>query len=337
MRTIFLLCILLLSVVTLDAKDYTKNQKVRYFIHQLVVKNHFDRAKLTELFRHVKYQKKALAVYVPSLRPKVKPHKKRKKIGSWDHYTKMILKPSKIPLGVEYLREHRSTLHRAYRQYGVPPEYIVALIGIESHYGKHAGRYPVFDTLTTLAFERNRRNRFFRSELKAFLLMTKQEGINPKNVKGSYAGAIGQGQFMPSNYKIFAVDFDHDGKTRMTQANDAIGSVAHYLKRHGWKKNQKVAVRVSYSGTRYNARKTGYRYKYSRASLKGIEPKEPLNYNGKVHLIKLKKTDYDELWYGTHNFHVITRYNHSSYYAMAVHQLAQNIKEKYREKYGQNP
>lgn len=336
MKTLFLLLILLLSLVTLHAKDYTQKSEVRYFINQLVQSNHFDRRKLTKLFRNVKYQKKALAVYVPSLRSKSKPHKKRARIGSWDHYTQMILKPSKIPLGIEYLREHRSTLQRAYRIYGVPPEYIVALIGIESHYGQHAGRYPVFDTLTTLAFETNRRNRFFRSELKAFLLMTKREDINPKGVKGSYAGAIGQGQFMPSNYKIFAVDFNNDGKTRMTEPTDAIGSVANYLKRHGWRKNQKVAVRVSYPGTRYNARKTGYRYKYSRASLKDIEPKEPFDYSGKVHLIRLKRTHYDELWYGTHNFKVITRYNHSSYYAMAVYQLAQNIKEGYREKYGKN-
>ncbi len=334
--TLLLISIYLSLTLDLSAKDYTTNPKVKLFINQMVKKHRYSRSKLEKLFSNVKYQKKALAVYVPSLRPKRKHHKSSKrKIGSWDHYKSIIVTKSKFPKGVEYLHKHRYTLQKAYRKYGVPPEYITAIIGIESHYGYNAGRYPVFDTLTTLAFEKNRRNRFFKSELKAFLLMTKRERIDPKGVKGSYAGAIGLGQFMPSNYKIFVVDFNHDGKKRMNDDADAIGSVAYYLKRHGWRRGQLVATRVSYPGNRYHAKKTGYKYKYNRASLKDIEPREEFNYKGKVHLIKLKRTHYDELWYGTKNFHVITRYNHSSYYAMGVHQLAEGIKKGYNEKYGE--
>ncbi len=196
------------------------------------------------------------------------------------------------------------------------------------------GKFPVFDTLTTLAFEKNRRQRFYRSELKEFLLMTRREKVNPKNVMGSYAGAIGLGQFMPSNYKTFVVDFNKDGKKQMNHPSDAIGSIAYYLKRHKWKKDEPIATRVSYPGTRYHGKKTGYKHKYNRASLKGITPKKKFNYNDKVHLIKLKRTSYDELWYGTKNFYTITRYNHSSYYAMAVHQLAERIKSKYQKTYG---
>jgi membrane-bound lytic murein transglycosylase B len=165
--------------------------------------------------------------------------------------------------------------------------------------------------------------------------MTKREGVNPKNVMGSYAGAIGLGQFMPSNYKTFVVDFNKDGHKQMNNHTDAIGSVAHYFKRHHWKKHQPVAVQVSYPGTRYKGHKTGYKHKYNRRSLKHITPKEPFAYNGKVHLIRLKRTNHDELWYGTHNFYVITRYNHSNYYAMIVHQLAQKIKAGYKKKYGE--
>jgi len=337
MRYASLLIFIYLSLTPqLLAKDYTAYPKVKLFIDQMVKKHGYSRSKLEQLFSNVKYQKKALAVYAPSLRPKRKHHKSTKrKIGSWDHYKSMIVTKSKFPKGVEYLHKHRYTLQKAYRKYGVPPEYITAIIGIESHYGYNVGRYPVFDTLTTLAFEKNRRNRFFKSELKAYLLMTKKEGIDPKDVKGSYAGAIGLGQFMPSNYKLFVVDFNHDGKKRMNNDDDAIGSVAYYLKRHGWRRGQPVATRVSYPGNRYNAKKTGYRYKYSRASLKDIEPREEFNYKGKVHLIKLKRTHYDELWYGTKNFYVITRYNHSSYYAMGVHQLSEGIKRGYNEKYGE--
>jgi len=335
MKLLWLQVIIYISLSTiLLAKDYRGHRDVKIFINQMVKRYGYSRYELNNLFSNIKYQKKALAVYLPHLRPKIKYKKRKKKIGSWDHYKSIIVTKSKFPKGVEYLHKNRYILQRAYRKYGVPPEYITAIIGIESHYGYNAGRYPVLDTLTTLSFEKNRRNRFFKSELRAFLLMTKREKIDPRAVKGSYAGAIGLGQFMPSNYKIYVVDFNGDGKKRMNNTQDAIGSVAYYLKRHGWKKDQPVATRVSYKGKRYNSKKTGYKYKYSRSSLKDIKPKGEFNYRGKVHLIRLKRTEYDELWYGTKNFYVITRYNHSSYYAMGVHQLAQGIKMRYNKKYG---
>ncbi len=319
----------------IQAKDYTKKREVRIFIDQMVKKHKFNRSELNKMFSHTKFQKKALAIYVPSLRPKAKPPRVRKKQGSWDRYENILLKESKVTKGVSYMHKHRNTLLKAYQKYGVQPEYIIAIIGIESHYGINRGKFPVFDTLTTLAFEKNRRNKFYKSELKEFLLMTRREKVNPKNVMGSYAGAIGLGQFMPSNYKTFVVDFNKDGKKQMNHPSDAIGSIAYYLKRHRWRKGEPVATRVSYSGTRYRGKKTGYKHKYNRASLKGITPKDKFNYKDKVHLIKLKRTSYDELWYGTKNFYTITRYNHSSYYAMAVYQLAQRIKIQYKKKYGE--
>jgi len=333
----FKLLLLLFFICTSGvlAKDYTKKREVRVFIDQMVKQNKFNRSELNKLFRHTKFQKKALAVYVPSLRPKVKPSKKvRKRQGSWDRYENILLKESKVTKGVSYMHKHRNTLLKAYQKYGVQPEYIIAIIGIESHFGVNRGKFPVFDTLTTLAFEKNRRQRFYKSELKEFLLMTRREKVNPKNVMGSYAGAIGLGQFMPSNYKAYVVDFNKDGKKQMNHPSDAIGSIAYYLKRHHWRKGMPVAARVSYPGKRYRGHKTGYKHKYNRASLKGIAPKKQFDYNDKVYLIKLKRTDHDELWYGTKNFYTITRYNHSSYYAMAVYQLAQRIKSQYKETYG---
>ncbi len=326
----------LLFTATVSAKDYTKKYEVRVFINQMVKKHHFSRSYLNKLFRNAKYQKKALAAYVPSLRPKTKHYRTptQRKQGSWDRYEEILLKESKVTKGIEYMRKHRKALQKAYQKYGVQPEYVTAIIGIESHYGVNTGKYPVFDTLTTLSFEKNRRNRFFKSELKAFLLMTRREKVNPTRVMGSRAGAIGLGQFMPSNYRTYVVDFNKDGKKRMNSADDAIGSVAYYFKRHGWKRGQPVAVRVSYPGKRYSGRRTGYKHKYSRASLKDINPKWKFDYQGKVHLIKLKRFGFDELWYGTKNFYVITRYNHSSYYAMAVYQLADRIRKGYKEKYG---
>jgi len=330
-----LLLLTLLWSPTLWAKDYSKQKNVQGFINSMVKHYHYDRSKLTHLFKTAKFQKRALAIYVPSLRPKYVPPKHPKKQGPWDRYQGIFMKDRKIERGVKYMHTHRNDLIRAYKKYGVEPEYITAIIGVESHYGINRGKFPVFDTLTTLAFEKNRRQKFYRAELKEFLLMTKREGVNPKNVMGSPSGAIGLGQFMPSNYKTFVVDFNNDGQKRMNHHSDAIGSVAYYFNRHHWRKGEPVAIRVSYPGTRYRGHKTGYKHKYNRSSLKSIIPKEPFSYRGKVHLIKLKRFDHDELWYGTHNFYVITRYNHSSYYAMMVQQLAQKVKAEYKKKYGE--
>ena len=176
---LLLLSTLLLTTL-LSAKDYTKKREVRVFIDRMVKHHHFKRSELNKLFSHAKYQKRAHAIYVPSLRPKWVRPKNYKRIGSWDRYEQIFFKQGKIDKGVAYMQKHRSDLIRAYRKYGVEPEYITAIIGIESHYGYNRGKFPVFDTLTTLAFEPNRRQKFYRSELKEFLIMTKREGVNPK-------------------------------------------------------------------------------------------------------------------------------------------------------------
>ena len=339
MKIIKLLVLLLVITSGLSAKNYTKKTEVKQLINNLVKYHHFDKNYLNNLFKNVKYQKKALAVYVPSLRknkkhkPYVRPKNHVRK-GTWDIYEKYFVKPSKIKEGVKYLHTHKKDMSRAYRKYHVEPEYITAIIGVESDYGKYKGKYPVFDSLVTLSFEKNRRQNFFKKELKEFLILSKKEKFNPLHVKGSFAGAIGLGQFMPSNYNEYVVDFNNDGKKRMTHHTDAIGSIAHYFYRHGWKKGRDVAVPARYNGNRYMGHKTGFKHKYNRSSLLDSAPKAPFNYKGKVTLIKLKRGYYDELWYGSSNFYAITRYNHQDYYAMAVHQLAQEIKKEYKKQYG---
>ena len=139
------------------------------------------------------------------------------------------------------------------------------------------------------------------------------------------------GQFMPSNYEAYGVDFNGDGRITLQKQQDAIASIANYFKKNGWRKGEPVATRVKYEGMRFTKYKTGYTTTYHRKDLKGITPYVPWNYHGKVRLIKLKKKKYDELWYGAKNFFVITRYNHSAYYAMSVHQLAMLITEKMKE------
>jgi membrane-bound lytic murein transglycosylase B len=323
--------ILLLSlfVVLLDAKDYRLNVKTQEFIQKMVQEHGFTQSYLEGLFKNVQKQDKSLAI-VTRKRTK-KPSKALKKLypyyGAWDRYSKYKVTKSRIVQGKKFIQRYRTTFKKVEEKYGVPAEYIAAIIGIESVYGRNVGKHPVFDALSTLAFEKNRRNKFFAKELEKFLLLSRQNHFNPKNVKGSYAGAIGLGQFMPSNYAYYGVDFNQDGKISLQNPVDAIASVANYLKKNGWRRGEPVATRVSYSGSRFKKYKTGYDRTYHRAALKGIVPKKRWVYHDKVRLIKLNREKYDELWYGAKNFYVITRYNHSAYYAMSVHQLAEGIKK----------
>lgn len=287
---------------------------------------------LTKLFKQVRKnplvpQKKSKPKIVKPLSEEYRPQ------GEWDIYSRVHLENNQTNLGANFMHKHRKIFKKAYKKYGVPPEYITAIIGIESYYGKNRGRYYVFDALSHLAFEQGKRQRFYKYQLQEFLRMCYREQVEPRAVKGSKSGAIGLAQFMPSNYKSFAVDFNNDGKIRISKPADAIGSIANYFKENGWGKGEPVGTRVSYVGNRFNGLKTGYEYKYNRRDLKNISPRNYFPYHKKVRLIKLEKEKYDELWYGTHNFYVITRYNHSDYYAMAVHLLAKSIKKSYLAKY----
>ncbi len=315
-------------------KNYLNDKEVLKFIDTLVKKHKLNEKKLRKLFSKVEVQKSSLKYYVKKKKEK-KDFESDEKRGSWDRYSKKLISQKRINLGVNFIRENEKIFKKAYRKYKVPPHYIAAIIGVESFYGEFKGNYPTFDTLVTLAFEENRRNKFFKSELKEFILLNQKNNQNPKNTKGSFAGAIGLAQFMPSSINALAIDFNHDRKIDLDEVDDAIGSVAKYLNTSGWEKKLPVAVRVSYKGKRFDRFKTGFKYKYKRSNLRGIKPKfKRFYYNRKVHLIKLDKKNYDELWYGTKNFYVITRYNRSSYYAMAVHFLAQEIREAYRKQIG---
>jgi len=329
-----LLLFTLLSPVTLFALDYSKKLEVRQFIDKMHKRYKYNSSYLTNLFQHVRKNPKVSQPKSKSKSHTIKPNKQRYyPKGKWDIYSHMHLEHNQTNLGVEFLHKHHNTLQKAYEEYGVPPEYITAIIGIESYYGKNIGKYYVFDSLTHLAFDGGKRKRFYQYQLQEFLRMCYREQIEPRAVKGSKSGAIGLAQFMPSNYKHYAIDFDGDGKIRISKPNDAIASIANYFKENGWRRDEPVGTRVTYKGNRFYGLKTGFSHKYYRRDLKDIEPKGYFPYKKKVMLIKLEREKYDELWYGAKNFYVITRYNHSDYYAMAVHQLAQKIKNRYHAKY----
>jgi len=336
MRIAFIIYIL--TFLSLEAKDYRGYPQVQSMINTLVEENHFKREELEKLFSQVEVQHDSLHAFVPSHKAQVRqtaaPTAKKirqakilkKFYGPWDRYAKSILSTRRIIDGVSFVKKHENTFLRVEKKYGIPKEYIAAIVGIESAFGKNVGKYPLFDTLVTLAFEENRRNKFFKKELMEFLKLFKRQKLNPKNAKGSYAGAMGLVQFLPSNYEYYGVDFDGDGRISLQCPDDAIASVANYFKKNGWRKGEPVAIQAKYKGRRFSEYETGYKYTYNSNQLKGITPMGAWSYTGKIRLIKLERKRYDELWFGAKNFFVITRYNHSSYYAMAVHQLAQRIK-----------
>ncbi|HEY9190611.1 MAG TPA: lytic murein transglycosylase B [Sulfurovum sp.] len=329
--------LLITLTLMLSAKDYTKHGDTVAFINALVKKHDFKREDVEKLFSKVEVQHSALRAFLPKDRTTLTAEQiealqeRYPKYGAWDRYVEHKVTPARVKQGVDFIRRNLKTFQKVEQRYGVPMEYVAAIIGIESVYGANVGKYPVFDTLVTLAFEKNRRNGFFKKELLAFLQLAKREKINPKNVYGSYAGAIGLGQFMPSNYEPYGVDFNGDGHVTLQRPEDAIASIANYLEQNGWRKGEPVATRVGYQGMRFTAYKTGYGTTYNRSELKGIAPKETWDYWERVRLIKLNREKYDELWYGAKNFFVITRYNHSAYYAMSVHQLATRIAAKLKE------
>ncbi len=254
------------------------------------------------------------------------------KTKPWKEYQKIFVTPSRIRKGVAFWRQNRESLARAEAEFGVPAELVVAIIGVETRYGSNVGRYRVIDALSTLAFDYPKRAHFFRKELKHFLLLAREQGQDPLSLKGSYAGAMGYGQFMPSSYRSYAVDFDGDQLVDIwANPADAIGSVANYFKRHGWQAGEAVVARARV--------KAGFDESSLSQSLVPAESLAELEQKGFIAVsdfppqtlataMKLLGERGPEFWLGLPNFYVITRYNHSHLYAMAVYQLSQALKQE---------
>ncbi len=221
--------------------DFTQRTDVQQFIDKMVKQHQFERASLTQLLSEAQHSE---AVIKAITRPyEGKP---------WYQYRPIFVTEKRIKRGLQFWQEHREALQRAEEKYGVAPEFITAIIGVESFYGVHKGNYRLLDSLTTLGFDYPRRGKFFRSELQHYLLMTREETIDPRSVKGSYAGAMGKPQFISSSYREYAVDFSGDGKRDLWENTaDAIGSVANYFRRHGWKHGAPVASKVNVKGSDY--------------------------------------------------------------------------------------
>ncbi|PCI18703.1 MAG: lytic murein transglycosylase B [Piscirickettsiaceae bacterium] len=298
-----------------DPKVYAK------FIDMMVEKHQFDRQELGLLLSKAKVQPRILKAMSS-------PAEKRLE---WHSYRKIFVKPSRINGGVKFWHDNHALLQAAADKYGVPAEIIVAIIGVETRYGGNTGHFKVLDALSTLGFHFPKRSKFFTSELKHFLLLCREEGFDPLKPVGSYAGAMGQSQFIPSSYRAYAVDGDGDNKRDLWESQaDIIFSVANYFAKHGWTKNQPITQPVTVQGTSYKELVNNkLKPKHTLQDLSKHQVPIPKNMSlaTPVKLLKLKQATGDEYWLAFHNFYVITRYNHSALYAMAAYQLSQEIKK----------
>lgn len=251
----------------------------------------------------------------------------------WYQYRPIFMTKERIDKGVAFWQKHEETLARAEKEFKVPAEIIVAIIGVETKYGKIMGSYPVIDAISTLAFHYPKRGKFFAGELEQYFILAREQGWDLTKPKGSYAGAMGMGQFIPTSYRYYAVDFDGDEKINLfSNPVDAIGSVANYFSEHHWKMGQPVVeflpevedeVLVSFKNTKLKPQ-----YKLADIKKSGLKSQTDLKADAPAGIYEFKLKKASEHWLGFHNFYVITRYNRSPMYAMAVHQLSQAIKEK---------
>lgn len=304
--------------------DYAAYPALTQFINTLVQKHGFDSAYLNGLFSQARRKQWTLDYLAKSDQGLKGPPAK----GGWSKYRAQFLDDKHISSGVSFWRQHRSTLQRASQQYGVPEEYILGIMAVETTFGGFVGNHRVIDALTTLAFDYPRRGDYFRSELENFLLMTRREGLDPAKPVGSFAGAMGLGQFMPSSFLQWAVDFNGDGRTDLWNPEDAIGSVANYFAQHGWQSGQPVVSNIHGNLKVVETLEPGIDKPYPLSTLQslGITPADPCRCDYPLRVLRLRHQSTDEYRLGHANFYVITRYNHSTHYAMAVHELAQAIK-----------
>ena len=278
--------------------DYSNHKDSKEVIDELVNEHGFEESYVINVLKQAKKRKTALNSVA-------RPAEKTK---TWDDYRTIFLKKKRISDGKKFIQNNITVLERAEKEFGVSKEVITAILGVETDYGNIMGSYRVIDSLTTLGFDDPRRSKFFKSELIQFFILTRENNLDILKVKGSYAGAMGYGQFISSSYRAYAIDFDGDGYVDLFNSlEDAIGSTANYLKRHGWKKEGSIVTRVYPNNVR-----------------KFYKPHESL-----TQFIPLTFTENgEELHFvGDDNFRAIARYNISDVYAMAVYYLSEEFKK----------
>jgi membrane-bound lytic murein transglycosylase B len=293
--------------------------EVALFIDEMVGKHQFRRAELQRLI--AKVQPRPSIIRAMTAPATARP---------WYEFRGTYVNRIRIDGGVKFWRVHAHAVERASREYGVPEELIVATIGIETHYGRNTGGFRVLEALSMLAFQYPPRAEFFRRELEEYLLLAREAGLDPMAVRGSYAGAIGIPQFLPSSYRAYAVDFDRDGaRDLIGTPADAIGSVANYYRQYGWREGEAVAVPAEASGSAVDTAKIGDikpQTPVGELRRRGVVPLAAVGDDAEAVLFVVETETGPRYWLGLNNFYVITRYNRSVNYAMAVLELATELR-----------
>jgi membrane-bound lytic murein transglycosylase B len=303
--------------------DLLPRKDVQHFIRYLVAHDGFDRAQVVAALKTAQFQPQII-------QSMERPYEQK----NWDVYKALFLTPARVKSGIEFWQANAKTLARAEKEYGVPAEVIVAILGVETQYGKRQGEYRVLDALTTLAFYYPKRSPYFTKELREYLLLCRERQVPPTQYIGSYAGAIGQPQFMPSNYRVYAVDYAGHGKRDLVNdTQDVIGSVANFFAKHGWITHQAVAQPAQWTSKINRPVATNSKeanYSYPRLLALGVKPVSQLPHHpDKVGLIELTLNNGAEYWLAYPNFYVITRYNSSPQYALVVYLLAQQLRQQW--------
>ncbi|MDH5389293.1 MAG: lytic murein transglycosylase B [Gammaproteobacteria bacterium] len=321
MRKLLLMLVTLGLLLPLSAQaNYVQRKDVQAFIDKMVKDHDFDRAVLNQWVAKAKRLDGVLEAIA----------KPAEKTLTWKQYRPIFLKQKRIDQGKEFIQKNRALLERAEKETGVPKNIIAAIIGVETYYGRHKGKTSVFDSLMTLGFDYPPRSKFFRSELEHFLLLAREVDIEVSSIKGSYAGAMGMPQFISSSYRAYAVDFDGDGKRDLWDSNaDVIGSVANYFKKHGWQRGGDVVQSARVKQSTKEATRTKLKPHTSIADFRhqGVLTNKAYADDVMATLVTLEGVDGIEHWLGLKNFYVITRYNHSALYAMAVYQLSLELEK----------
>lgn len=299
--------------------EYLGRADVEAFIADMVRRHGFETNELRALLAQGEQQKRVLELVSKPAEGK-----------DWSKYRPIFVTERRIKKGVEFWETHEELLKQAEETYSVPAEIIVAIIGVETFYGTRMGTFPVLDTLMTLGFDYPPRSKFFKRQLEEFLLLSREQNIDPLEPKGSYAAAMGMGQFISSSYRDFAVDFDQNGQIDLWKSfPDGIGSVANYFSRHHWKLGEPVIGPAFVEGKGYKRIKANElkpAHSVDTLSKAGVSPSQPVYQDELLSFLDLKGEKGHEYWLGHHNFYVITRYNHSVKYALAVYQLSQAVK-----------
>ncbi len=320
MHSLILKSLIFLSVTTLcgwGRIDYASLPQAQQFAYTMHQRYRMDTAQILHRLHQARHQPETLARY-----------QGRHQVGatdfSWHRYRSKILVPESIALGKRFMRRYRPWLTRAAQRYHVAPAIITAFIRVESKFGMYGSEYPVWDSLVTLAFHRNRKQKFFRGELEKVLLLARKNHLDVRKIRGSFAGAMGCVQQVPSIQLQYGVDLNGDGRKDPNDMRDCIGSIAYFLHKHGWSDRRAILVSARHTGNGFLKLRSGYRSRYPMATLRryGVTPVKALGAS-QAYYIRMRDGKRWDIYLGDRNYRIITRYNASKRYATTVALYAQ--------------